>query len=205
MLNLSKIKKNQKEFTRKKRSRKENQENKILQNLKEIKKKGPGKNKKGAFLSTENSSLENSSNNYKIENCKSVIASEKDFSQILKYIESLWNKEDNSTGIIKITPPSNWRKVNDYIFDNYYFTNFMKSEKKLETRIQNLAGLCEGRVSNNIFKRIVLFFIILLWFSCTSSYDRNLNLLKSIISENMSRKHQNLNRKFFQGNILKTK
>jgi hypothetical protein len=159
MLNQKKLKNSQKEFTNKKRSRKENQENQVLkirQNPHKLiteKKKVNRKNKRKNFSDMNSSN----SGNYKfkkeiyyheIQECKSVIASDNDFSKVLNFIKSLWNKEEESTGIIKVTSPTNWRKVNDFIFDNYYFPKFKSSDKKLETRIQNLASLCEGKVRN---------------------------------------------------------
>ena len=89
--------------------------------------------------------------------CKSIVASELDFKNPINFIENIWEPSEKSTGIIKVTPPESWKKSNSFIFDNFYFPNFKKSVKKIETRIQSLEGLLKGKVSYILY----LFFTFL--------------------------------------------
>jgi hypothetical protein len=157
MLNQNRTKKTSNNFIRRKRSRKENKNSQILKekgsnitrimtrnrNSASLGKNTPEKGSDKIFANL-------SKNLHKFENCKTVMASENDFKNILKFIDCLWSKEEASTGIIKITPPGQWKKANDFIFENFYFPNFNRSEKKLETRIQNLGGLFKGQVNYSI-------------------------------------------------------
>jgi hypothetical protein len=77
--------------------------------------------------------------------CKTVVASESDFANPIQFFESIWEKNQNSTGIIKIVPPESWRTNYNVYFKNY-LNKFQESDKKLETRKMNLNKLYMAKV-----------------------------------------------------------
>jgi len=77
--------------------------------------------------------------------CKTVIATESDFANPIQFFESIWEKNQNSTGIIKIVPPESWRSNYNGYFKNY-LKKFEESDKKLETRKMNLNKLYMAKV-----------------------------------------------------------
>ena len=83
---------------------------------------------------------------YDIKECLEYHATEEDFKNPIQYINNLWRK-NNSTGIIKIHPPSTWLEYNNKVFNQYYLPKFEKSDIKLETRIQTLNKLFYGKVN----------------------------------------------------------
>jgi hypothetical protein len=89
---------------------------------------------------------------------KTISATEKDFKHPLEFFDSLWSPDEDSTGVIKILPPDNWRNVNDYTFQKFYYPNFLKCEKKIETRIQDLNGLLEGKVKSIFYLHFYIFY-----------------------------------------------
>jgi hypothetical protein len=100
------------------------------------------KNKK---METKLKKLKNLENPIKI--CTTVYPTENDFINPIAYLENLWNSNKDSTGIIKIIPPESWKITNSYIFENFYYPNFLRSDKKIETRIQILGSLMKGKVN----------------------------------------------------------
>ena len=88
--------------------------------------------------------------------CTTVYATEDDFLNPITFFESIWDKNNNSTGIIKIVPPENWK--NDYsgVFKNTYLKKFEECDKKLETRKMNLTKLYMAKVNLYYIKSILI-------------------------------------------------
>ena len=79
--------------------------------------------------------------------CYTVYASEKDFEDPVRFIEQLWDENKESTGIIKIIPPENWKVFNQEIFNEKILPNLKNNQKTFETRIQTINELLNGKVS----------------------------------------------------------
>ena len=102
-----------------------------------------------------------------INECIEYHATDEDFKNPIQYIDDLW-RENNSTGIIKIHPPSSWLNYNNKVFNEFYLPKFEKSDIKLETRIQTLNNLFYGKVNYYLF--------------------RNLNMSKNLTMQSISKK-----------------
>ncbi len=86
--------------------------------------------------------------------CLEFHATEEDFKNPISYFEKLW-LDNKSTGIIKIIPPSSWREKNEKMFSKSYFPKFIASDKILETRIQTLNKLFQGKVFFKLFRNLI--------------------------------------------------
>lgn len=96
--------------------------------------------------------------------CRTVIASESDFENPIQFFESIWEKTQNSTGILKIIPPESWKNNYNGSFTSY-LKKFEESDKKLETRKMNLNKLYMAKVLilfniYNILKYLKLFKLV---------------------------------------------
>ena len=78
--------------------------------------------------------------------CKIINATEEDFLNPIQFFESIWEKNQHSTGIIKIIPPAGWKQNIASTFQNTYLRKFEECEKKLETRKMNLNKLYTAKV-----------------------------------------------------------
>jgi hypothetical protein len=114
-------------------------------------------------------------NSQNFERCKIIQASESDFQNPILFFEKLWTENADSTGIIKIIPPKNWKEINDRTFNSIYHPSFEKCGKKIEIRKQQLNNLLYGKVK--------LF---------TLTFFRNLTTKKNSISKNTKILQKNL-------------
>jgi hypothetical protein len=89
--------------------------------------------------------------------CKTVYATENDFSNPIQFFERIWEKNKCSTGVIKIIPPESWINNNVGTFTNY-LKKFEENDKKLDTRKMNLNKLYMAKVLYSFF--FIIFFII---------------------------------------------
>jgi hypothetical protein len=94
----------------------------------------------------ENSDLHREISEEKFKFCYTVYASEKDFEDPVRFIEQLWDENKESTGIIKIIPPENWKEFNTQIFNEKILPNLKNNQKTFETRIQTVNELLNGKV-----------------------------------------------------------
>jgi uncharacterized protein YozE (UPF0346 family) len=101
-----------------------------------------------------------------MEDVKVYRASEEEFLNPLKLFDSLWEKDENSSGMIKIIPPPNWVASQKQLIEKNYKPLLLDPQKKLLSRKQTLNELYLAKVliksHKNIFLNIFLFFIIFL-------------------------------------------
>jgi len=82
-----------------------------------------------------------------IEHCTIITATEEDFANPIAFFDKIWNKA-NSTGILKIIPPKNWRDHNLRIFQDEYLRKLKESTMKLSSRRIILNNLYKAEVSS---------------------------------------------------------
>lgn len=80
-----------------------------------------------------------------IPQCKTVVATEQDFQNPILFFESLWEKDQHSTGVIKVIPPDSWKRRYKGTSESYV-KKFEESDRKLDTRRMNLNKLYMAKV-----------------------------------------------------------
>jgi hypothetical protein len=73
-------------------------------------------------------------------------ASEEDFSNPIEMFDRLWSENQESTGIIKIIPPTSWVELQKQNFHTNCLPRFMDPNKRLLTRRQTLNELYLAKV-----------------------------------------------------------
>ena len=68
------------------------------------------------------------------------------FKNPLQFFDSLLEKKDSISGIIRVIPPIEWRGNYKFLFEKFYRKKFLEKDSKLETRIQNINKLFLGNV-----------------------------------------------------------
>ena len=143
-------------FTKKKRMRQNSkkekfslkEEEKILKYALKLSQKEFKESKKNLSKKTPNISI--------IEECQVINATEEDLKNPISFFESLF-KEDSSksSGIIKIKAPIEWQNKQKLRANEIYLPKFKNSNKKLNTRKQDLSELYLAKVK--IFFQFVLY------------------------------------------------
>lgn len=93
-----------------------------------------------------------------IEEVKVYIASEEEFLNPLKLFDSLWENDENSSGLVKIIPPPNWVASQKQLIEENYKPLLLDPQKRLMTRKQTLNELYKAKVLNKLLKNIFLNF-----------------------------------------------
>jgi hypothetical protein len=73
-------------------------------------------------------------------------ASEEDFKNPIEMFDRLWSENQESTGIIKIIPPTSWVELQKQNFQTNCLPRFMDPSKRLLTRRQTLNELYLAKV-----------------------------------------------------------
>lgn len=93
-----------------------------------------------------------------IEEVKVYMASEEEFLNPLKLFDSLWENDENSSGLVKIIPPPNWVASQKQLIEDNYKPLLLDPQKRLMTRKQTLNELYKAKVLNKLLKNIFLNF-----------------------------------------------
>jgi hypothetical protein len=81
-----------------------------------------------------------------IEDVRVYRATEEELQNPLKLFDSLWEKDENSTGLVKIIPPENWVSHEKSHLEKFYKPMLQDPTKKLLTRKQTLNELYLAKV-----------------------------------------------------------